>query len=686
MRKDDPIKTPPITNARQWLEARRAFFIGLTITISLAMLLVAGIRNPVDYDGYWHLRMGMDWLAHGLSPWTDHYSFTFNGEPIRGVPVAFQTGLYGLVTLFGERGGMITGKLIMFGVTFLSMLLWLRSIKAPTLGWTLGLLLLVIALQLRAQVRPELISYAFIILGFLLYERSRLECTLRTMAPVLLLMLIWTNHHSPVLGYVIFTGLFVDIGIRMLREKATFYEWTRSITWGLALLGVGALRPGFGHPLLELIGFTEEWKPYIREYATPTFMLDGPIPYLLIPIAVSLLIVLLAQRKFGLLLVAGVFTFAALNIGRMVAPAALVYAVLLPLVYRDALQGAGYRTMKQSQARIYHVGMVALSVATLAIGVWFSRAIFEENRSSWSLFPKALVNYMQSSGKSGRIFNDYATGGYLIYKLSPNSKVFIDGRTGILYPPSHYLTWLTARNDPEKFLDLVKHYDIEYAVIEASDDSASLMHFAGWSLDFADARYVLFQPGRGRLHHFGKLWAEPYCWSVEQEAGITEELAFLQTPEGRSGLASPLMRFSAAYVNSDKPQEFIEAYGHEYDASDAGRRFFAARALALGASESASELIDRVELPQPRDDLVPVIAAGQAGEWTRAIALMEKAAEKKWRVVLEPERRLQLSVLEWLSSKNQLTAALTEFRGQLLTYLNDEAALKKRDITDLCIR
>ena len=686
MSNDRDADAPVTGTAADWLESRRGFFIGVATVLSIALLLIAGIRNPVDYDGYWHLRMGMDWFANGLSPWIDHYSFTFSGEPVKGVPYPFQLALYGLVSVFGEQGGMIALKLIMFAFVLLCMSLWLKSIQAPALGWVAGLLLLVVALELKAQVRPELIGYGFLILAFWLYRRTGLECTRRAMVPILLLMLLWSNYHSPVFGYVVFSGLFLDIGLRLLREKAPVAEWVRAFAWGLAILLVGVFRPGFGHPLLGMRTFMAEWKPHIQEFTAPTFMLDTPIPYLLMPVAAVLLIALLLQRKFGLLVVTAIFTYAALTIGRMVAPAALVCAVLIPLVYRDALRTAALPARKVTRTNVYNLGMTVLAVATLATGFWFARAMVEENRYSWTLFPSAMVEHMQKNGKSGRIFNHYATGGYLIYKLSPDSKVFIDGRTNILYPVSHYLAYQAAMNDPDAFLQIVDRYDVDYAVLGASKDSASLMHFADWSLDFVDVNYLLFQPEGGDLHHFGKLLAQPYCWSDERAAGVAEELAYLQTEAGRAGLSSPLMRLGAAYVSADRPGAWIDQVGRGYNADDAGRRFVAARALDAGAWETAVLASERIAIREPRDDLVPVIARGMAEDWPQAVAYMERAAARPWRFVLDSEKMLQARAINWLSSNTELTASLVTFRNELGLEFKEVEVLPTQPMTaNLCL-
>lgn len=179
------------------LEANRQFVIGALLTLCVAILAVTCLRNPVDFDGYWHLQMGKDFIENGLSPYQDHYSFTYQNETITAPPVLFQIGLHGLVKAFGERSGLNSYKLIAFLLTLGCMTAWLKQIKAPVLVYCLVLPILVMLLQLRAQVRPELISYSLAILAFMLSRRANHRLTVTAIGPIVLLLLFWVNYHSP---------------------------------------------------------------------------------------------------------------------------------------------------------------------------------------------------------------------------------------------------------------------------------------------------------------------------------------------------------------------------------------------------------------------------------------------------------------------------------------------------------
>ncbi len=96
------------------VENRKFLVIGGVLLVTLSTLIVTSLRNPAAYDSFWHLQMGKDWIEHGLSPWVDHYSFTFNGHEITNPPVVFQALLHFAVSQFGLRPGFLLVKFACF--------------------------------------------------------------------------------------------------------------------------------------------------------------------------------------------------------------------------------------------------------------------------------------------------------------------------------------------------------------------------------------------------------------------------------------------------------------------------------------------------------------------------------------------------------------------------------------------
>ena len=154
-------------------EQKKSLLVGGTVLICLTMLIVTTRRNYYGYDGFWHLQAGLDWLEYGLSPWLDHFSFTFKGKEVSGPPVFFQILLGWLVKQFGLDPGFQIYRFTSFLLIFGLFVAYLSRLRAPTFVFCLMLPLVVVLLQYRSLIRPELLGYSFSIIALFLYYRTR---------------------------------------------------------------------------------------------------------------------------------------------------------------------------------------------------------------------------------------------------------------------------------------------------------------------------------------------------------------------------------------------------------------------------------------------------------------------------------------------------------------------------------
>jgi hypothetical protein len=106
--------------------------------------------------------------------------------------------------------------------------------------------------------------------------------------------------------------------------------------------------------------------------------------------------------------------------------------------------------------------------------------------------PVKAVDFLDRSGLSGNMLNEYVYGGYLIW-AAPQHKVFVDGRadifewTGVL---EEYGKWATLQADPNLLLD---KYQISLCVLSAdSPMSRVLPLLPGWTKVYSDDLSVLF--------------------------------------------------------------------------------------------------------------------------------------------------------------------------------------------------
>ena len=106
-------------------------------------------------------------------------------------------------------------------------------------------------------------------------------------------------------------------------------------------------------------------------------------------------------------------------------------------------------------------------------------------------YPRAAVELIASRYPGRRIFHDYDWGGYLIYKLYPRNRVFIDGRLDPYWSllSGDYPTMITARPGWRQRLD---DYGITVALLRPNDQlCAELARDPAWRMVYTDARSAL---------------------------------------------------------------------------------------------------------------------------------------------------------------------------------------------------
>ncbi len=106
--------------------------------------------------------------------------------------------------------------------------------------------------------------------------------------------------------------------------------------------------------------------------------------------------------------------------------------------------------------------------------------------------PVKAVEFINHSGLSGRMLNEYVYGGYLIW-AAPQHKVFIDGRsdvfewTGVL---ADYGKLVTLQADPTVLLD---KYRIDLCLLPRGTPLVRVLPFLrGWTKIYSDDSSIIF--------------------------------------------------------------------------------------------------------------------------------------------------------------------------------------------------
>ncbi|WP_298006648.1 MULTISPECIES: hypothetical protein [Anaerolinea] len=475
----------------------------VAVVVGVLIFLMAA-RTPLDSDLWWHLRTGEETLQSGKPVLTDIFSFTRYGSPWINHSWLGQVVLAGLYRL----GGYTALTVLVAGLATLSLMLVYRQMSAPPLWRAVVVILAGLVCAPLWTARPQLFSLALFALLLVLLPAFRTE----RLSPYLVLpplFAVWSNLHG---GYA--------LGFLLLGATLAGQVMDRWLTpehapsWrGIARLA-GASALGFLAVALNPNGINM-WKiPFqtvgvqilrqaISEWASPDFHDLTQQPFLWMLAGILLTLGISRQRRPAeTLLPVLLFTAMGLMARRNFAPFALAAAPLLASAGWEALQTAfaplsphlkrysgASRPVRASLRRsinLTSVGLLAFA-AFLKAGLVSHPALVEGAIRQY--YPADAVAWMEQHHPTGNLFNEYAWGGYLIWRL-PQVPVFVDGRTD-LYGDDLLKEWLTLVNAGEDWQNLLEKHGIRLALISPDAPLRHALKQAGWQEQYADPIAVI---------------------------------------------------------------------------------------------------------------------------------------------------------------------------------------------------
>jgi hypothetical protein len=111
-------------------------------------------------------------------------------------------------------------------------------------------------------------------------------------------------------------------------------------------------------------------------------------------------------------------------------------------------------------------------------------------------FPEKIADYLKANPVPGTMFNDIRYGGYLMWQLYPQNKVFIDGRL-VIRPPRFFAEYLAVCARPELFPYVEKKFNITHAILPSAIFTQYrklikwLYESPEWHLEFTDGSSFL---------------------------------------------------------------------------------------------------------------------------------------------------------------------------------------------------
>jgi len=406
----------------------------LLLAPTLLFIFFMHFLPGTDPDYWWHVRTGQYIYETGAIPTVDIYSYTAAGKPW----VAHEW-LSELMFYVVQRQLGYVGNVALFGL--LSMLTWLAvyaTCRRRGIGELSATALMIwgyVVAMGSINVRPQMLTALLLAVAALLLTRYK-QGQPKPLWALPPLFALWVNLHG---GYVIGLALVVlTVGgealSHVLRRPAAPIKPLAAI----AVFSAAAtmLNPNGVEALLypfSYAGTQNASMQYIAEWQSPDFHAS-----LFVALAASLLLAIvlgIGRRPLGIseVLWTLAFGFMALQSARHVPLYAVVIMPLLAARIQaeiPALRNSVSTWKRPAVLGVTWLMLAAIVLATLADPEKRSKLQLGYEPSS-ATYPAGAVEYLRVHNLEGNLFNDYGWGGYLIYQLYPERRVFIDGRADV---------------------------------------------------------------------------------------------------------------------------------------------------------------------------------------------------------------------------------------------------------------
>jgi tetratricopeptide (TPR) repeat protein len=465
----------------------------LTLVATCLVYLVAivlsfkAIKEP---DLWWQLATG-DWiLANKSIPTTDVFSFTYFGVKWINIKWGFEVLIALWTKLFGVTSIYIIQALVSVALVYFSIKLVAlfnnQFLNKPFSNSVIAIFLLAYLAAISSRIigRPEMFTHLFtLVFIYVINKFKNKKQLIYLLAPM---QLIWTNMREAFSIGVVIISIYTVADWFVHFKYKTVKPLYLSISLIFSIVSIVINPYGFemlGRPLeifsqLNNNKFTTE----LSNYTTHEYWQFSSYYSLILLILVSLGLAislfniklkgLITEYGLGNILILYAFTILAGSAFRNVV---FLQIILLPFIIRLT-----FKLLQFIGSKITFKLPIAFTLATpILLGFCFYLAVISNyfyttnNDSntyglqfSSSQNPVGAAQFLKDNKLADQIiFTDYLSSSYLLYKLTPQFKTFIDLRDFDVFPDSFFYQNAGAYNDYNEFKQLDNQYHFKAAVI-----------------------------------------------------------------------------------------------------------------------------------------------------------------------------------------------------------------------------
>jgi hypothetical protein len=464
------------------------------LIVALCAILLLGLfsREIYDSDFWWHLRTGQYIVEKHSLPVPDPFAWT-TAEAHNAYPGEARTRQFNLThewlaqVIFyaiwraGGSAGVVAARAIALTAfcALAGLIAWRR--RGNLLAAVAATLASASVAHTFALDRPYQFTWLLLAATMVILEFRR---PLWLLPP---LFVIWANCHSGYfLGWVVIGAWCAESIVLRRRETAL---WFAS---GLAVLG-SALNPNGFQVLRTLLDYQRSYlTSLLLEWARPSLWPPSPFSVLLVA-AAGVLVWARRRVRIADWLIFTAFAAAALTAQRNTVLVALVAPILI----------AAYLPWKIPVPAATPHALTALLAAGLGVGI-VRGSFFQGHTALWKV-PQGAADFLALHNVTQPMFNTYEYGGYLIWRLWPGQRTFIDGRALSESVFQDYIRILynhDASDGMPSGEDLLNRYGIQVIVMNTFEYSTGPVYLLApaladpaqttWKLVYDDPQALVF--------------------------------------------------------------------------------------------------------------------------------------------------------------------------------------------------
>lgn len=417
---------------------------------------------------------------------TNYYSYTQTD-----FPAINHHWLFGVFANWAHKigeFGLLTWVNLLLNTSALSLILlvstWQFKQKTRLVVWIVSLVgfFLMPLITHRAEVRPESVSLLFFALFYFLFSTKLVIKKWWLVVFVLIAQVIWVNTHlffilGPLLaGYFLFEKFLILLSqkkplVNFIKDKVLQFWLFFSIT----LFAVSILNPHLITGLLAPLTVFNNYAYRVAENQSSLFLINYGlnVSFFVYVVLISFVILILAiaglknnktfrWEKIAKLILLTIFILLGNKIIRMTPFLAVVAIPIVAQIVHEIL----IKILKKHQEKIKSsvfimsasTGIFVLAIFLLKLG-FFTPKINEMGVGLLKNTFESSKFFIENNLK-GPIFNNYDIGGYLIFTLFPQEKIFIDNRPAEYSGEFLQSQFLTSLIDESKWNQVSEKYQL----------------------------------------------------------------------------------------------------------------------------------------------------------------------------------------------------------------------------------